>query len=91
MQFMAYFNRMVDLYNNRVPESEAILYLPVSAGYLFFYALQNLTIIGLFTALVISGMKKSRKTIALILAIPILSIASYYGCLIILGDLFKGF
>jgi hypothetical protein len=94
IQLIAYNNRLYEHYNFGVPESQEIsdVYkVSVSSGYLFMYSLQNLTAIGLFTALATSGMKKSRRTLALLVVIPILSIASNYGCLIVLDNLNKCF
>jgi hypothetical protein len=94
IQVIAYNNRLYEHYNLGVPESQeisSVYKVSVSSGYLFMYSLQNLTAIGLFTALATSGMKKTRRAFALLVVIPIISIASNYGCLIVLGNLFKGF
>lgn len=94
IQLIAYNNLLYEHYNFDAPESKEtfdVHKVSVSQGYLYMYALQNLTAIGLFTALVKSGMKKSWGLLALLVVIPILSIASNYGCLMVLGNLFKGF
>ena len=94
IQLIAYNNRLYEHYNFDVPGSQEIsdVYkVSVSSGYLSMYALQNLTAIGLFTALATSGMKKSWRTLALLVVIPILSIASNYGWSMVLDNLFKGF
>jgi hypothetical protein len=94
IQIIAYNNRLYEHYNFDMTESQEtfdVHKVSVSSGYLSMYAQQNLTAIGLFTALVKSGMKKSRRTLALLVVIPILSIASYYACLMVLGNLNKCF